>query len=104
MLKDRLAARVAQLACAFKHISQAPIEMPASSALRTVLQNQESQQTVVQSTELVQFVPVLWIDDLHCLDAGFAIALVQSLFLLPYPVIITVSEHDGLNRIMKGAQ
>lgn len=101
-LKDRLASRVAQLADAFRNISQARVEMPASSALQSVLQNQESQQTVVQSTELVQFVPVLWIDDLHCLDAGFAIALVQSLFLFPFPVIITVSEHDGLSRIMSG--
>jgi hypothetical protein len=101
-LKDRLASRVAQLADAFRNISQARVEMPASSAPQSVQHNQESQQTVVQSTELVHFVPVLWIDDLHCLDAGFATALVQSLFLFPFPVIITVSERDGLTRIMNG--
>ena len=101
-LKDRLAARVAQLAGAFKHISQARVEMPVSSALQAVPKNQESHETAVQSTELVQFVPVLWIDHLNCLDAGFATALVQSLFVFPFPVIITVPEHDGFTRIMKG--
>lgn len=76
--------------------------MPSESALQLALKNQEEQRTVVNSTQLVQFMPVLWIDDLHCLDPVLAIALVQSLFLLPYPVIFTVSERDGLTRILNG--
>ena len=104
ILTDRLAKRIAQLSEAFEHVRRARVEMSTTDAVESALKKHESQQTVVQSTELVQYVPVLWIDDLHCLDPVFAVALVQSLFLFPFPVIITVSERDGLTRIMSGTR
>jgi hypothetical protein len=100
----RLAKRVAQLSEAFEHVRRARVEMPSDSVLQSTLKNQDKERTEVTPSEFVQYLPVLWIDDLDCLDSRFATSLVQSLFLFPFPAILTVSEPDGLSRIMNGTQ